>query len=105
MKIFSSALGLAFASALAASLSAPSLAAPVSIELPQPEITLKPGAGAETTMNDCQICHSLDYILTQPPHMGDKFWDGEVNKMIKTYGAPIEAADAKEIAAYLKKNY
>ena len=56
-------------------------------------------------MNDCQICHSLDYILTQPPHMGDKFWDGEVNKMIKTYGAPIEAADAKEIAAYLKKNY
>jgi sulfite dehydrogenase (cytochrome) subunit B len=90
---------------LAALLPAPSLAAPVSIDLPQPEFTLKPGPGAETAMNDCQICHSLDYILTQPPNMGDKFWDGEVTKMIKTYGAPIPETDAKEIADYLKKNY
>ncbi len=94
----------AFAPMLAI-LPAPSLAAPVSIELPQPEITLKPGPGAETAMNDCQICHSLDYILTQPPNMGDKFWDGEVAKMIKTYGAPIPETDAREIADYLKKNY
>ncbi len=37
--------------------------------------------------------------------MGNKFWDGEVTKMIKTYGAPITEPDAKEIADYLKKNY
>lgn len=80
-------------------------AAPVSVELPEPQFHLKPGPGMDVTANTCQACHSIDYVLTQPPHMGDKFWDGEVQKMIKTYGAPINDADAKDIAAYLKANY
>ena len=29
----------------------------------------------------------------------------EVAKMIKAFGAPIDDADAKTIAEYLKKNY
>jgi sulfite dehydrogenase (cytochrome) subunit B len=86
-------------------LAAPAFAAPVSIDLPQPVFALKPGAGMDIAANDCQVCHSLDYILTQPPHMGDKFWDGEVQKMIKTYGAQISDSDAQAIAAYLKANY
>ena len=32
-------------------------------------------------------------------------WDAEVTKMIKAFGAPIDDADAKVIADYLKKNY
>jgi sulfite dehydrogenase (cytochrome) subunit B len=32
-------------------------------------------------------------------------WDATVTKMIKAFGAPIDAADAKTIAEYLKKNY
>jgi mono/diheme cytochrome c family protein len=83
----------------------PAVAAPISIDLPEPQLTLKPGTGADVTMNNCQACHSLDYILTQPPHMGDKFWEAEVQKMIKTFGAPISDADAQTIANYLKANY
>lgn len=80
-------------------------AAPVSVDLPEPQFTLKPGAGMDVTLNNCQACHSIDYVLTQPPHMGDKFWDAEVQKMVKTFGAPISDADAQTIAAYLKANY
>jgi sulfite dehydrogenase (cytochrome) subunit B len=32
-------------------------------------------------------------------------WDGDVTKMIKAFGAPIDEADAKVIADYLKKNH
>jgi hypothetical protein len=32
-------------------------------------------------------------------------WDAEVAKMIKAFGAPIDATDAKIIADYQKKNY
>ena len=34
-----------------------------------------------------------------------KGWDATVTKMIKAFGAPIDDADAKAIADYLKKNY
>ena len=30
-------------------------------------------------------------------------WDDEIMKMIKAYGAPIDGADAKAIADYLKE--
>lgn len=83
----------------------PTIAAPATIDLPEPQFTLKQGPGMDAVMNNCQTCHSLDYVLTQPPHMGDKFWDGEVTKMIKTFGAPISDADAKTIAEYLKSTY
>jgi hypothetical protein len=32
-------------------------------------------------------------------------WDAEVAKMIDAFGAPIDLADAKTIAGYLKRNY
>jgi sulfite dehydrogenase (cytochrome) subunit B len=80
-------------------------AAPVTIDLPEPRITLKPASGSDITTNTCGACHSLDYIAIQPPHMGDAFWDAEVTKMIKTYGAPINDNDADAIRKYLKSNY
>jgi sulfite dehydrogenase (cytochrome) subunit B len=83
----------------------PVVAAPVTIELPEPELTLKPGAGVDVTTNNCQMCHSLDYVQTQPPHMGAPFWTSEVTKMVKTFGAPISDADAKTIALYLAQTY
>lgn len=83
----------------------PAAAMPVTIDLPEPALTLKPGPGGEAAMNNCQTCHSLDYIATQPPHMGPAFWNAEVTKMIKTFGAPVTAADAKTIADYLAQTY
>ena len=39
------------------------------------------------------------------PFLNAAGWDAEVTKMIKAFGAPIDDADAKVIADYLKANY
>ena len=81
------------------------LAEPLSYELPDETATFKPGKGVEAAENNCAACHSADYINTQPPGMGEAFWTAEVHKMIATYHAPIEEADAKAIVEYLAKTY
>jgi len=81
------------------------LGATLKIELPEPALKLKPGPGVDVVMNNCQGCHSLDYITTQPPHRDRAFWDGSVRKMIDVYGAPVSPEDAKTIAAYLAATY
>jgi sulfite dehydrogenase (cytochrome) subunit B len=68
-------------------------------------IALKRAAGVETVEANCNSCHSMDYIEMNSPFLSAEKWDAEVNKMIRTFGAPIDAADAKVIADYLKKNY
>ena len=80
-------------------------AAPVTIELPEPEQNLKAGEGQEVAVNNCGACHSLDYIATQPPGKGSTFWDAEVKKMVQAFGAPISDEDAKKISAYLAQTY
>jgi sulfite dehydrogenase (cytochrome) subunit B len=68
-------------------------------------VELKPGTGLEAVQDNCRTCHSLDYVPMNSPFLDAKGWDAEVTKMIKAYGAPIDEADAKTIAAYLAKNY
>ncbi|MBI1170155.1 cytochrome c [bacterium] len=82
-----------------------SLAAPVTYDVPDETATFLPGPGVDVAEANCATCHSTDYINYQPPKMGEKFWSGEVAKMIKVYGAPISDADAKVIAAYLAATY
>jgi sulfite dehydrogenase (cytochrome) subunit B len=72
--------------------------------LPPETAELKPGPGVETAMI-CTACHSADYIATQPPGKGKAFWQGEVQKMIKVYKAPIGEDDAATIANYLATAY
>jgi hypothetical protein len=52
--------------------------------------------------NNCIACHSADYINTQP--RGEKFkkdfWQAEVTRMIKVYGAPIDDANVGKIVDY-----
>jgi hypothetical protein len=76
----------------------------VSITLPDESIALRPGPGMEKTQADCRMCHSLDYISSQPPG-GIVQWQGVVTKMIKVYGAPIGDEDAKTIVDYLSRHY
>jgi sulfite dehydrogenase (cytochrome) subunit B len=82
-------------------------AAPVSYKLPGEIATFKPGPNLEVVQNNCTACHSADYINTQP--RGEKFkkdfWQAEVTKMIKVYGAPIDDADAGKIVDYLTATY
>lgn len=68
-------------------------------------IKLKPGNGHEQVLQNCAVCHSLDYVRMNSTFMTPQVWDAEVQKMIKAYGAPIEAADAKLITDYLATQY
>jgi hypothetical protein len=68
-------------------------------------IDLKKSPGLDKVEGNCAACHSLDYIQMNSPGYSATFWDAEVTKMIKVYGAPIDDSDAKAIVDYLKANY
>lgn len=93
------------AAAVALSLAQPCAAKPLTYSLPGETAELRPGPGLETARSNCAACHSVDYILTQPPKMGRKFWQDEVDKMIHAYHAPIDPADAQKIVDYLTATY
>jgi hypothetical protein len=82
-------------------------AKPISYRLPEETAKFKPTANVEVVQNNCTACHSSDYIETQPRAQKSKkeFWQAEVTKMIKVYGAPIEEADISKIVDYLAANY
>jgi mono/diheme cytochrome c family protein len=101
---------LAFAFAAASSvcvLGTSVIAKPISYTLPDETAAFKPGTNLDVVQNNCTACHSADYIQTQPRGAKFKkdFWQAEVTKMIKTYGAPIEDADVGKIVDYLSENY
>ncbi|HET6421945.1 MAG TPA: hypothetical protein VFG19_17445 [Geobacteraceae bacterium] len=75
-----------------------------SISLPAIRVELKPGPGMEKTSGYCGVCHSLDYITTQPAFSTEK-WGETVNKMVKVFGAPIPPDAAREITGYLGSAY
>ncbi|MBR0693539.1 cytochrome c [Bradyrhizobium lablabi] len=82
-------------------------AAPVNYQLPDETVAFKPGPNLDVVQNNCTACHSADYVKTQP--QGEKFkkdfWQAEVTKMIKVYGAPIEDGDVTKIVDYLAATY
>jgi sulfite dehydrogenase (cytochrome) subunit B len=82
-------------------------AKPVKYELPEETGTLKPGPNRDVALNNCTACHSVDYIQTQPrgPKFKKDFWQAEVTKMIKVYGAPIDDEDSAKIVDYLSAIY
>jgi len=81
-------------------------AAPINYKTPDEVAAFKPGPNLEVVQGNCSACHSADYVNTQPP-MKDKkgFWQAEVTKMIKVYGAPIDDADVGKIVDYLATTY
>jgi mono/diheme cytochrome c family protein len=82
-------------------------AAPVNYTLPDETAAYKPGPNLDVVKANCAACHSADYVQTQP--RGEKFkkdfWQAEVTKMIKVYGAPIDDADVPKIVEYLTATY
>jgi hypothetical protein len=82
-------------------------AATRTIELPPETARLKPStlAGYSIAQSKCGICHSLDYILYQPPQMTQAQWAAEVQKMQHSYGAPIDPDEIKLLAVYLTSVY
>jgi sulfite dehydrogenase (cytochrome) subunit B len=81
-------------------------AAPISYQLPDETAAFKPGPNLEVVQNNCTACHSADYVSTQPRvEKKREFWQAEVTKMIKVFGAPIEDTDVPKIVDYLAATY
>ena len=82
-------------------------AKPVAYKLPDETAAFKPGPNLDVVQNNCTACHSADYVATQPrgPKYKKDFWQAEVNKMIKIYGAQIDDADVGKIVDYLAATY
>ncbi|MBS0220821.1 MAG: cytochrome c [Proteobacteria bacterium] len=97
--------GLLVAGGIALALSVS--AKPVDYQLPDDTTAFKPGPNLDIVQGNCGSCHSADYIQTQPrgPKFGKDFWQAEVTKMIKVYGAPIKEADVPKIVEYLSATY
>ena len=100
-------LALLLTLAAAACLGGSASAAPISYTLPDETAAFMPGPNLEVVQNNCTACHSADYISTQPrgPKFKKDFWQAEVTKMIKVYGAPIDDADVGKIVDYLAAIY
>ena len=60
-----------------------------------PEVT-----GAETFKMNCVTCHSARYVEMQP-EFPRKTWEKIVDKMVKSYGAPVSDSSAKTIVDYI----
>jgi sulfite dehydrogenase len=92
---------------IAAALAFLALAASTSelkIQLPQETASLKPGPGVELANSRCLVCHSADYISTQPP-MPAAFWKSTALKMRDKYGAELPDTDVEPVVAYLTSAY
>ena len=93
------------AALLAGLLGGAATAKPVEYTPPPETASLPAAAGMEAVRANCTECHSADYITTQPRTFKDQraFWAGEVAKMKKAYGAPIQDQDVPTIVDYLTK--
>ena len=68
-------------------------------------VELEPGAGLDVVQNQCNICHSLDYIRMNSPFLTSDGWKAEITKMRTAFGAPIDDEDAVTILQYLATHY
>lgn len=72
----------------------------VTITPPAPTVEFKAGPGVDKVKANCTVCHTADYVYTQPPLTAAQ-WRAEVTKMKKVFGAPIADEDVDAIVQYL----
>lgn len=72
--------------------------------LPIETAKFKPGPGAELATAQCLVCHSADYVSTQP-RLSGAAWAGIVQKMREKYGAPVPTEQTNRIVDYLVQAY
>lgn len=77
----------------------------LAIQLPPEKANFKEGRGVEIARAQCMICHSADYISTQPPLTNRKQWLETVYKMQLRFGAPIPDSQIDPLVNYLVKYY
>ena len=74
------------------------------IELPAETGVFKPGKNVEIANGQCLVCHSVEYISTQPA-LARPFWAGSVKKMREKYGAAIPEDQVEPLLDYLTVHY
>ena len=71
-----------------------------SITFPTDPFSFQPGSGQEIANTYCVICHSADYIYTQPPH-AQTTWTEIIKKMKLAFGCPIPDESIALLSEYL----
>ena len=79
---------------------APAPAGVHTITLPSLPPDLPDGPGKQAVLDRCVVCHSPRYITMQPP-FSRTVWTNEVDKMRKTFGAPVADEQVEDIVNYL----
>jgi cytochrome c5 len=102
MKRFCGRLGIWGFALVAWALTA--LAADPKFTLPPENGRLKEAPGRQVVDIHCLICHSADYITTQPK-LTRAAWTAGVKKMREKYGAIIATDKVDPILDYLVANY
>lgn len=95
-------VALAFVSACA-----PLSAAALEVALPAETAVYVPSElpGYQLVQQNCLICHSAQYVLTQPRTSPRSYWEATVGKMSKVFGAPFPEQDSAAMVDYLSKTY
>ena len=73
-------------------------------KLPPEKALLNEGPGRELVVGQCLLCHSSDYISTQPP-LTRAQWQAGIEKMRTKYGAPIATNSVPALLDYLTAAY
>ena len=74
------------------------------LSLPPERAAFKTGPGVEVAMAQCLLCHSADYVSTQP-RLSRTTWKATVLKMREKYGAPMPEDKVDPLVDYLVKTY
>src|SRR5436190_260109 len=72
--------------------------------LPPEQPNFKTAKGSELVQANCLICHSSEYVTTQPAFTREQ-WKASVTKMQQKFGAPITAEAVDPLVEYLTANY
>ena len=72
--------------------------------LPEEKSVLKEAAGIDAVKANCMLCHSAEYIATQPRFTREQ-WKASVTKMQQKFGAPIAAEAVEPLLDYLTQHY
>ncbi|MCO5052147.1 MAG: c-type cytochrome [Verrucomicrobiae bacterium] len=78
--------------------------APLKIQLPPETSAFKQATGAALVNGQCLVCHSVEYVTSQPP-LPRTFWSAAVKKMVDKYGANVPPDQIEPIVDYLYHNY
>lgn len=73
---------------------------PITLSYFEPDLPVAPGRGAFMVI--CVSCHSARYVTMQP-FFPERQWTETVDKMVKVYGAQMDAQQRQLIVQYLVK--